>query len=148
MKALSIKQPWASLICAGAPVCKAVDNSDGSQRLELVGVTFKDVENRTWATDFRGRIYVHASKQRVKYDDALIDYLVKRGVSIYNSLMLYSPKVAPAGAIIGEVTITGCVSKSKSLWFVGPYGLVLSDPVLYDKPIPYKGQLGFFEVKL
>ena len=38
MKALSIKQPWAWLICAG----------------------YKDIENRDWSTKFRGRIYVHA----------------------------------------------------------------------------------------
>ena len=39
MKALSIKQPWASLIAHG----------------------IKDIENRTWKTNFRGRIYIHAS---------------------------------------------------------------------------------------
>ena len=39
MKALSIKQPWASLIAHG----------------------IKDIENRNWKTHFRGRIYIHAS---------------------------------------------------------------------------------------
>lgn len=39
MKALSIKQPWASLIAQG----------------------IKDIENRTWKTKFRGRIFIHAS---------------------------------------------------------------------------------------
>lgn len=39
MKALSIKQPWASLIAHG----------------------IKNIENRTWKTHFRGRIYIHAS---------------------------------------------------------------------------------------
>lgn len=39
MKALSIKQPWASLIAHG----------------------IKDIENRTWRTHFRGKIYIHAS---------------------------------------------------------------------------------------
>lgn len=39
MKALSIKQPWASLIAQG----------------------IKDIENRTWKTSYRGRIYIHAS---------------------------------------------------------------------------------------
>ena len=41
MKALSIKQPWASLIAHG----------------------IKDIENRTWRTHFRGKIYIHASGQ-------------------------------------------------------------------------------------
>ena len=39
MKALSIRQPWAWLIARGV----------------------KTVENRTWATNFRGRFYIHAS---------------------------------------------------------------------------------------
>jgi hypothetical protein len=39
MKTLTIKQPWASLIVEG----------------------LKDIENRTWATKFRGRVLVHAA---------------------------------------------------------------------------------------
>jgi len=46
--------------------------------------------------------------------------------------------------IIGEVDITGCVEASDSPWFTGKYGLVLANPVLYDKPIPCRGRLGFF----
>jgi hypothetical protein len=38
MKALSIRQPWASLIVAG----------------------HKDVENRTWSTRYRGPLLIHA----------------------------------------------------------------------------------------
>lgn len=38
MKALTIRQPWASLIVAG----------------------IKDVENRSWPTSHRGLLYVHA----------------------------------------------------------------------------------------
>ena len=46
MKALSIKQPWASLIAHG----------------------IKDIENRTWKTNFRGRIYIHACGKPIKRD--------------------------------------------------------------------------------
>ena len=49
------------------------------------------------------------------------------------------------GAIIGEIDITGCVDHSDSPWFFGPYGFTLANPVLYDKPIPCKGMLRFFE---
>lgn len=41
MKALSIRQPWASLIISGA----------------------KDIENRTWSTTHRGPLLIHASKR-------------------------------------------------------------------------------------
>ena len=49
-------------------------------------------------------------------------------------------------AIVGEVTITDCVDISSSPWFCGPYGFLLSSPVAYKDPIPYRGQLGLFEV--
>jgi hypothetical protein len=41
MKTLTIKNPWAELICSGK----------------------KDIENRTWKTSHRGKILVHAAKQ-------------------------------------------------------------------------------------
>ena len=40
MKAISLKQPWASLIVSGR----------------------KTIELRTWNTKFRGEFYIHASK--------------------------------------------------------------------------------------
>jgi len=39
-KVISVKNPWGYLICSG----------------------LKDVENRTWKTSYRGRLYIHASK--------------------------------------------------------------------------------------
>lgn len=46
MKALSIRQPWAW----------AILNAD------------KDIENRDWRTNFRGRIAVHAAKTMTRDD--------------------------------------------------------------------------------
>ena len=42
----------------------------------------------------------------------------------------------------------GCVHESDSPWFEGPHGFVLRNPLAYEKPIPYRGKLGFFEVEL
>jgi len=116
MKALSIRQPWAWLIVNG----------------------YKDIENRTWSTGFRGRVYVHAGK-RVKPGDfqEQRDYIRESGLIL--------PEEPPLGAIVGEVTITDCVDSSSSQWFCGPHGFLLSSPVAYKDPIPYRGQLGFFE---
>lgn len=44
MKALTVKQPWASLIVHGG----------------------KDVENRSWTTRYRGPIAIHAAARHVK----------------------------------------------------------------------------------
>jgi len=117
MKALSIRQPWAWLIVNG----------------------YKDIENRTWSTDFRGRVYVHAGR-RIEPGDfpEQRDYIRESGLIL--------PEEPPLGAIVGEVTITDCVDTSYSPWFCGPYGFLLSSPVAYKDPIPYRGQLGFFDI--
>ena len=128
MKALSLKQPWAWLVCIG----------------------YKDVENRTWRTNIRERNYIHASM-------ATDNLIVKQGSIIKRNLTMkqydhYSVTEMVRGAIIGEVDIKDCVFRFGeendnlySIWhFKGYYGMILSNPVLYDKPIPCKGHLGFF----
>ena len=117
MRALSIRQPWAWLVVNG----------------------YKDMENRTWRSRFRGRIYVHAG-QKVVADDypEQREYITEAGIII--------PRDLPRGTIVGEVTITGCIAASDSPWFCGPYGFTLEDPVAYDTPKPCRGRLGFFLV--
>ena len=117
MRALSIRQPWAWLVVHG----------------------YKDIENRTWSAGFRGRIYVHAGRRMVADDyPGQRQYIAEAGIVI--------PAELPRGAIVGEVTISGCLSASESPWFCGPYGFILEDPVAYETPVPYRGQLGFFPV--
>ena len=129
MKALSIKQPWAWLIAAG----------------------YKDIENRNWPTDFRGRIYIHAGKKpdvagawqlwsNERLKKLLPDYAQ---VQIPNLTTFWNE-----AAIIGEVDIVRCVTSSDSPWFVGPYGFTLANPILYVRPIPCKGRLGLFDPKI
>lgn len=47
MKALSVRQPWAWLIVNG----------------------YKDIENRDWSTQQRGRIWIHTGVHRVTKDE-------------------------------------------------------------------------------
>jgi len=119
MKALSIKQPWAYLIAIG----------------------YKDIENRNWSTRFRGRVYIHTGK---RFDDDALIWLMHKGVAPIDALLLHSNKM-PRGVIIGEVDIIDCVAHSDSPWFVGPYGFVLANPTIYEKPLPCRGRLGFFK---
>jgi hypothetical protein len=35
-----------------------------------------------------------------------------------------------------------------SPWFFGPFGYVVENGVLYERPIPCRGKLGFFEPDL
>ena len=123
MKALSIKQPWAWLIVAG----------------------YKDIENRPWKTNLRGRIYIHAGKNpdRESLKSVLLSEegpLDSRAIAFARDLV----RTWKESAILGEVDIVGCVTGSDSPWFTGRYGFVLTNPVLYDEAIPYKGRTRFF----
>lgn len=104
--ALSIRQPWCYFILRAG----------------------KDVENRTWPTNFRGPVLIHASKT-VDPDDR--DEVRRLDL--------------PLGGIVGVMTITDCVQESDSEWFNGPYGFVIKDA----RPLPFRpcrGKLGFFRV--
>lgn len=114
MKALSIRQPWAYAI------------------LHLG----KDVENRRWATSFRGRFLIHASKtlDRESYEELAEEFSMAPIESLAR------------GVIVGEALLTQCVRAWPSRWFEGPFGFVVRNVVQYAKPIAYPGQLGFFDV--
>jgi len=147
VKALSIRQPWATLIVGGLPILKSVDNGDGSTSVKWSGkVILKDIENRSRPTNFRGRIYVHAPKLEAPFERTF-EFLVNLGLAPMVALMSFSKRLGRQ-VIIGEVDIVGCVTESKSPWFTGPYGWVLANPVVYEHSIPCKGKLGFFEVPM
>ena len=115
MKALSIQQPWAwAILNCG-----------------------KDIENRDWHTNFRGRFLIHVGK---KLDTSGIDCL-------FNCYDIEVPNNLPLGGIIGTAEIIDCVRGHVSEWFFGKFGFVIKNP----KPLPfrpYRGQLGFFEVEI
>ena len=124
-KALSIRQPWSWLIVHG----------------------LKDVENRSWPTKFRGRVYVHAGLKNESSPE-MVGYIKARCPDLKFPLSCYF------GGIIGEVDIVDCRFRFGdendnlySKWHeAGMYGFYLANPVEYEKPIPCKGQLGFFKV--
>ena len=119
-RAISIRQPWAWLIVHG----------------------YKDIENRSWKTKYRGPVYIHAGKLLSK-DEFIDAELVANGLGI----TIPQPDELTFGSIIGIATITNCVSESNSPWFSGAYGFKLKNATPLDNPIPYRGQLGFFKVK-
>jgi hypothetical protein len=127
-QALSLWQPWATLLALG----------------------YKDIENRNWKQDFRGRLLIHAAK---KWDEdsfpILEGFWAVRDYRFHKLLegLTLPEKVSefPRGGLVGVVTVTDCVSKSNSKWFSGPYGFVLKDA----QPLPFfplRGQQKFFDV--
>jgi hypothetical protein len=116
--ALSVRQPWAwAIIHAG-----------------------KNVENRSWRTSFRGKVFVHASKSMAlrDYDDFCMAAMTRdMKIPLFQDFH--------RGGIIGEVEIVDCVSSHGSPWFTGPFGFVLSNPTALSF-IPCNGALRFFEL--
>jgi ASCH domain len=116
MKAIVIRQPWAWLIVNG----------------------YKDIENRTWTTRYRGPLLIQASARRPTSREMheFRAFARKRGVTL--------PEEFELGGIVGMARLDDCVEKSRSKWFGGPIGWVLSKP----KKLPFvalKGQLGLFD---
>lgn len=117
MKALSIRQPWAWLIVWG----------------------YKDIENRSWSTEFRGLFLVHAGK---KFDALGYKWVVSK-----MRMAMPPPVEFERGGIVGMAEITDCVTGHNSAWFSGPYGFVLKNAK--SSPfVPMPGKLGFFDVDI
>lgn len=132
MKAISVKQPWATLIAHG----------------------FKDIENRTWMTRQRGTVLIHASKGMTLNE---WDHAMEFAAPMLRAAMELDPtleakmdallgfKEQQRGGIVGVVDIVDSVRSSPSPWYMGEVGFVLANA----RPLPftpYKGALGFFEV--
>ena len=119
MKVLTIKEPWASLIVQG----------------------FKKYEFRSWKTNYRGKILIHAG-------------LSKENVEVFEE---YNLDIS-SGEIIGEAYITDCTlvddifdkklrEIDKNVYgnnHVGLYAFKLDRVVKYKRKIKAKGKLGLW----
>ena len=161
MKTLSVKQPFAYLLCAG----------------------IKDIENRSWKLPKKYKnewVLIHASAKMVDNlkPDGCTSHLFSEwqrreiknafphsGIDRDYPGNIYSPFYFfkhDLGAIIGAVKFSDCVINHPSIWaeksdnmdqvFMGfkkIYNWVVSDAILFDKPIlDVKGKLGFWDYDL
>ena len=128
MKVLSIKQPWASLICAG----------------------IKDVENRTWKPKNNpGKILIHASCKKAPFKQMSEDIKAE----IYNAqLWGWIPpiKELPKSAIIGYIELNGFSNDFRSIWaHEQSVKWIIKNAFLFKEPIKnIKGKLNLFEVEM
>ena len=150
MKVISLLQPWASLVVLG----------------------HKKIETRSWNTKYRGELLIHASVGKKYKSIPADDPLYKYYHLLFAYSKIPPIEQLPYGAIIGKVNLidtytseelnsTQGFSNGKNEWTIHPefgggnelvfgdyspnrYGWLLSDPVLFDKPIPAKGQLGIW----
>lgn len=137
MTTLSITQPWAEAILGG----------------------YKLVENRKWATQIRGPFNIHAGR---KFDAAAIPFIDKVlreyfGLSMAERSALFARARDRRGGLLGTAEIVDCklpelaiplVHPDQAPWCFGPHCFILANPRPIHKVIPWKGELGFFEVPI
>lgn len=138
MKALTIIQPWATLIASG----------------------HKMNETRSWKTNYRGEVLIHAGKNPKDYtsgcyiDDPDGRHFQEAGITPNNFEEL------PRGSIIGKATLVNCIHINKEFrdhlkrsnpaeyafgdYRIGRYAWVFENPVLFEKPIPARGRQGLW----
>lgn len=127
MKVLSVKQPWALLLAEGR----------------------KDIENRTWTTNYRGKVLLHAT---AKPDSSVVMYRKNVKKPSWQEIQMFSALEECEGkdlygCIIGEAEIVDCVQNHSSCWAEkGVWNWVIKNPVLYPEPVRgIKGKLGLWE---
>jgi hypothetical protein len=129
MKVLSLREPFASLIKEG----------------------IKSIETRSWRTNYRGELYIHASLAKIKKD-----------VRTNKLMNLLSNKFLSYGYIIVKCKLVDCIYMDEEfinliknneieylcgVYEVGRYAWILEDIEVLQKPIKAKGQLSIWNYK-
>ncbi len=130
MKAISIRQPWATLISCG----------------------LKDIENRSWAVkNTPQRVLIHSSSRPTpdsKSENMFFHWM--RYIQNYQFMgILDDMETFPTSSIVGVATIERCISDSKSPWAQpeSKYHWVIKDAKMFKEPIEdVKGALNLFNV--
>jgi hypothetical protein len=125
MKTLSVKAWWAWALIHGS----------------------KRVENRTWRTNYRGSLAIHASLNR-------------RGFKSDREFFPELPAIADLefGAVIGTLELLDCIPLDQldetshdagdRRYAVGPWLWITAEPRALIRPFPCLGHLSFFNVEL
>ena len=117
MKLLTIKQPWASLICLG----------------------IKDVENRTWRQNslIGERLLIMASKKEENMDSTNNRWREEYQRLVADGIVPPLNEL-PKGVIIGYVDVVSIDEVHDSIWAADSSHLkyVLTNPHLFQTPLP------------
>lgn len=146
MKGLSLTQPWATLVAAGA----------------------KTIETRSWSSSYRGLVAIHAAKgfprdcQSLCWRDPFATALINagfdrseqlpRGVILAVARLLH---VGPTETFMGPNLLRGGLPHDLAVreqafgdFSEGRYGWVLGAVRPLRAPVPCKGALGLWKVPL
>ena len=121
MKALTIKEPWASLIIEG----------------------YKKYEFRSWKTKYRGKILIHAG---LSLEKEAANKVKKYNLNFKNGYIIGEAIITDC--ILVEETFQKKLIKDNNIVYsnnhVGLYAWKLENVVKYKNPISCKGKLGLW----
>lgn len=136
IKAVTLWQPWASLVVAG----------------------YKRFETRSWSTRFRGVLAIHAAKREpARARNPFYHATFRRFLYLAG---FHRPEDLPRGAVLGTVwlrdihaaDVISSTLDERELAFgdfsPGRYAWELVHPVQYPRPIPTRGRQGLWEWKI
>lgn len=132
MRAISLWEPWATAIAIGA----------------------KKIETRSWATNYRGPLAIHAAKTREMADAFLSHGAVRLA---FADAGITTVAQLPFGCVVATCRLMNCVRTERIRDSLSPlevllggyddgrYAWVLEDVVRLPKPVLWRGAQGFFE---
>jgi predicted transcriptional regulator len=124
LKCLSVSQPFADLIISGKKI----------------------IELRKWNTNFRGEFLIHAPI-KIRMEDCKRLKINKKLVTgaIIGKAEIYEVKKYDS---IKEIKADQKFHLASKKFHDRAFGFMLKNAKSFRIPIPYKGQLGFFEIDL
>ncbi len=108
----------------------------------------KDVDNRSWTTEQRGRVLIHASGHKLSIRE---DLQLRAELSFLSGIAKSAlPVPFERSAILGSVEIVDCIQAARSKWAVrGNNHWLLRDPRPLASPVVgVDGELQFWRWKL
>ena len=126
MKAISLWQPWASLMALG----------------------LKKNEIRSWSTNYRGPLLIHAAKKVIPWPSVFIQ-------AVFDHIAFQPPDL-PRG-VLCKVNLIDCVRIFRNNkpnhsevkfgdYTEGRYMWVTTDLTVFNSPIPFPGKQGLFDI--
>jgi len=128
IKVITLWQPWASLVANG----------------------YKQLETRSWKTDYIGPILIHSAKrwkvdQQKFYEEHAKEFIgnnVPLGeILAIGDLVGCMPTDMVSGIITDRELLFGDYSLDRFVW-------VLNNVRVFNTPVPWKGRQGLWEVSL
>jgi hypothetical protein len=132
VKALTLTQPWATLVAIGA----------------------KQIETRSWSTRYRGPLAIHAAKG---FPRAAHDLCYTEPFITALELAKIGPGVLPRGLVVATCQLTNVVrvepgrlyaterERAFGDYTIGRYAWLLDEVEPLPEPMPARGALGLWE---